>query len=213
MVLSQGGAGLLVSSVRTALEVHRADDWVCMRSDIHNAFNEAYRAETVKVFSETPSLQHMVAFTGVTLAPVIGLECGGKLWGTSGEGGVQGDPITGDEFSVTLKPSLVKLDLHAREGGSFAIAGADNVLHPCLRARGPYFSFSITGRLPGLPLSGQYGQGSTIGLVSATLPTLYLQLGSWIGSCGGSWKVAVAPRSLRLPLRTPAALTVCCQWT
>ena len=96
-----------------------------MKSDIHNAFNEAFQAETVKVFSETPSLQHMATFTGVTLAPFIGLECRSKLWGNSGEGGVQGDPITGDEFSVTLQPSLVKLDLHAREGGGFAIAGAD----------------------------------------------------------------------------------------
>ena len=57
----------------------------------------------MKVFSETPSLQHMATFTGVTLAPFIDLECGGKLWGKSGEGGVQGDPITGDKFCVTLQ--------------------------------------------------------------------------------------------------------------
>ena len=69
----------------------------------------------------------MAAFAGVTLAPNIGLECGGKLWGTSGEGGTQGDPKTGDEFCVTLQPSLVKLDAEIRVGGGFAIAGADNI--------------------------------------------------------------------------------------
>ena len=98
VVLSQGGAGLLVSSVRESLELKKGDNWVCVKLDISNAFNEVLRAETVKVFSEEPSLQHLAAFTGVTLAPYIGLESGGKLWGSSGEGGTQGDPKTGDEF-------------------------------------------------------------------------------------------------------------------
>ena len=77
---------------------------------ISNAFNEVLRDETVKVFLEEPSLQHQAAFTGVTLAPYIGLESGGNLWGRSGEGGTQGDPKTGDDFCVTIQPSLVKLD-------------------------------------------------------------------------------------------------------
>ena len=38
------------------------------------------------------------------------------------KGGTQGDPKTGDEFCVTIQPSLVKLDT---EG--FAIAGADDI--------------------------------------------------------------------------------------
>ena len=92
-----------------------------------NAFNKIYRAETVKVFSEEPSLQHLAASSAVTLSPYVGLECGGKLWGRSGEGGTQGDPKTGDEFSVTLQPTLVKLDTACREAGGFAMAGGDDV--------------------------------------------------------------------------------------
>ena len=87
VVLSQGGAGLLVSSVRESLEVKKGEDWVCFKVDIMNAFNEMLRAETVKVFSEEPSLQHMAAFTGITLAPYIGLEIGASC----GEGQVKGE--------------------------------------------------------------------------------------------------------------------------
>ena len=43
------------------------------------------------------------------------------------KGGTQGDPKTGDEFCVTIQPSLVKLDAACREAGGFAIAGADDI--------------------------------------------------------------------------------------
>ena len=95
----------------------------------------------------------MATFAGVTLAPNIGLECGGKLWGTSGEGGTQGDPKTGDEFCVTLQPSLVKLDAEIRVGGGFAIAGADNI-----------FGVGLRGTV--LPAVATFEQ--TISLVSAS---------------------------------------------
>ena len=127
VVLSQGGAALLVTSVRESLELHRDEDWVCVKLDIENAFNEVYRAETVKMFSDEVSLQHMASFTAVTLTPTIGLECGGKLWGSSGEVGTQGDPKTGDKFCVTLQPSLEKLDTDIRARGGFAMAGADDI--------------------------------------------------------------------------------------
>ena len=134
VVLSEGGAGILVFSVRESLEFKRQEDWVCIKMDIANAFNEVYRAETVKVFSEEPSLQHMTSFVGITLAPDIGLESGGKLWGSSPEGGTQGDPKTGDEFCVTLQPSLEKLDAASKVGGGFSIAGADDIF--CVGPRG-----------------------------------------------------------------------------
>ena len=85
------------------------------------------RAETVKVLSETPSLRHLAAFAGVTLAPLSGLECGGRLWGRSEDGGTQGDPITGDEFCTTLQPSLELLDSTCKAADGFAIAGADDI--------------------------------------------------------------------------------------
>ena len=40
---------------------------------------------------------------------------------------MQGDPKTGDEFSVTLQSSLVKLDAACKEAGGFTMAGADDV--------------------------------------------------------------------------------------
>ena len=73
------------------------------------------QVKTVKVFLKEPSLQHLAAFTGVTLAPYIGLESGGKLRGRSREGGTQGDPKTGDKFCLTIQPSLVKLYAACRE--------------------------------------------------------------------------------------------------
>ena len=170
VVLSQGGAALLITSVRESLELHFDEEWVCVKLDIQNAFNEVYRAETVKVFSEEASLQHMASFTAVTLAPTIGLECGGKLWGSSGEGGTQGDPKTGDEFCVTLQPSLEKLDTDIRAGGGFAMAGADDISE--VR--------SGTKRLSSTSCSGFCGRGETaMWTFSAVGENRVLLLGRW----------------------------------
>ena len=127
VVLSRGGAGLLITSVRESLELKKEDNYVCVKLDIQNAFNEVFRAETIKVLSEAESLQHLAAFAGVTLAPEHGLEFGGRLWGKAPEGGTQGDPKTGDEFCVTLQPSLELLDAECKAHGGFAMGGADDI--------------------------------------------------------------------------------------
>ena len=46
----------------------------------------------------------------------------------SGQGVAQGDPTSGDCFSVILQPSLVRLDSDCREGGGMARAGHDDIM-------------------------------------------------------------------------------------
>ena len=125
LVLSTAGASKLIFSVRELLETRR--DFVCLKLDIKNAYNETSRAETIKVLSEEPRLQHLASFAAATLAPAFGLEAGGIVWGKTEEGGTQGDPKTGDLFSVTFQPSVVLLDNACRVGGGAARAGADDV--------------------------------------------------------------------------------------
>ena len=127
LVLSQGGGSILVFSVRGVVEKivqgSEYEDWVAYKIDMKNAYNEMCRAETVKVVQEQPTLQHLETYMAVTLSPYSGLECGGRLWGRTGEGGTQGDPKTGDDFAVTLQPSLLLLDAACSEGGGLARAG------------------------------------------------------------------------------------------
>ena len=130
MVLSQGGGAKLVYTVRGLTELIKAgseyEDWAVVKIDIRNAFNEVCRAETLKVIENEPTLQHLTSYTAVTLAPESGLECGGKLWGRTDEGGTQGDTKTGDDFAVTLQPSILKLDNECSQSGGLARAGADD---------------------------------------------------------------------------------------
>ena len=117
--LSSAGASKLVISVRAQLEERR--DFICMKLDLKNAFNEMSRAAIVEAFEAEPSLRHLAAFYGITLAPTTALEAGGIVFGEGGEGEAQGDPKAGAGFCVGLQPSLVKLDSDCREGGGSAI--------------------------------------------------------------------------------------------
>ena len=132
LVLTQGGGSILVFSVQGVVEKimqgSEYDDWVAYKIDMRNAYNEMYRAETIKVMQEQPTLQHLATYSAVTLSPYSGLECGGRLWGRTIEGGTQGDPKTGDDFATTLQPSLLLLDAACGEGGGLARAGADDVI-------------------------------------------------------------------------------------
>ena len=123
LVLTQGGGSILVFSVQGVVEKmmqgSEYDDWVAYKIDMRNAYNEMYRAETIKVMQEQPTLQHLATYSAVTLSPYSGLECGGRLWGRTIEGGTQGDPKTGDDFATTLQPSLLLLDAACGEGGGW----------------------------------------------------------------------------------------------
>ena len=130
MVLTEGGGCKLVFSVRGMVELIKPgtmyEDWVVVKIDIKNAYNETCRAETVKIMQSEESLEHLACYTAATLAPHSGLECGGKLIGTTGEGGTQGDSRTTDDFVITLQPSLVRLDTACKQEGGQASGGADD---------------------------------------------------------------------------------------
>ena len=90
------------------------------------------RRAVLDVLSQEESLRHLVTFAGAILSPVAPLETGGKIWGETAEGMGQGDPPSGDLFSVGLHPDLLELDRACSEGGGQARAGHDDVF-----AQGP----------------------------------------------------------------------------
>ena len=103
------------------LESHR--DFVCFRIDLRNAFNEISRRAVLDVLASEPSLSHLVSFAALMLAPEAALETGGKVWGKTSEGLVQGDTPSGDLFAIGLQPDLVELDRACRQGGGQSIGG------------------------------------------------------------------------------------------
>ena len=123
--MSVAGAQKFVISVRSLLNHRR--DFICVKIDFRNAYNELSRRAIVDAFVNEPTLRHLAHFCAVTLAPVSGLEAGGTLWGEGGEGGTQGDPAASMEFCVGLQRFLVLLDEGCKAGGGMARAGADDV--------------------------------------------------------------------------------------
>ena len=123
--MSVAGAQKLVTSVRALLNHRR--DFICVKIDFRNAYNEMSRRAIIEAFVEEPTLRHLAHFCAVTLAPFSGLEAGGQLWGEGGEGATQGDPAASMEFCVGLQRFLVLLDTACKAGGGMARAGADDV--------------------------------------------------------------------------------------
>ena len=74
-----------------------------------------------------PTLSHLSSFTAAILTPEVALETAGVRLGRAGQE-AQGDPPSGDCFSVGLQPSLVRLDSDCREGGGMARAGHDDIM-------------------------------------------------------------------------------------
>ena len=90
------------------------------------------RRAVIDVLEAEDSLKHFVTFAATILSPVAALESAGKVWGETGEGMGQGDPPSGDLFSVGIHPDLVELDRACSVGGGQARAGHDDVF-----AQGP----------------------------------------------------------------------------
>ena len=67
----------------------------------------------LEVIVETPSLEGLGTFTAAVLVPEVSLEAGGQVWGTSGTGAVQGDPVSGTFQACGIQPSRVTLDRSA----------------------------------------------------------------------------------------------------
>ena len=85
--MSQAGGGKLIHSVRMLAEERR--DFVVVKLDMKNAFNEVSRASIIERLEDEPSLQHLAWHAATLLAPASGLESGGQLWGEAQEGTTQ----------------------------------------------------------------------------------------------------------------------------
>ena len=123
---SQAGAAKLIHSIRGLLSQH--PDWVCIAADIKNCYNEFSRRAVLNVILSAPELAHLATFSAAILAPVNALESAGEVWGSTGMGLCQGDPMSGMLQAIGMQPDLVELDMECLQGGGgVARAGADDV--------------------------------------------------------------------------------------
>ena len=114
--MSIAGGAKLVHAVRMMLEMNR--NFVCIKLDFRNAFNEVFRFRIVEAFEEVMSLKHLACHAATLLAPGSGLESRGILWGESLEGATQGHPESGPYFSVAIQKYVVRVNaMLAAQGG------------------------------------------------------------------------------------------------
>ncbi len=114
----------MVHTVRMMLEDNQ--DFICIKLDFRNAFNEVSRACIIEVLEKESSLNHLAAHAATILAPSNGLESGGVLWGQSSEGATQGDPESGPYFCIAMQEYVVKADIFLNEHGGCARFGWDD---------------------------------------------------------------------------------------
>ena len=88
VALSKAGGGKLVNSVRMLSEERR--DFVVIKIDMRNAFNEVSRTAMIETLEKEPTLQH-IAWHAATVVALYG----GQLWGEAKEGTAPGDPDSG----------------------------------------------------------------------------------------------------------------------
>ena len=122
--MSISGGGKLVFSVRMLLEDRK--DFVAVKIDMRNAFNEVSRAAIVEALEEEPTLQHLAWLAAVVLAPSTGLESGGKKWGRSAEGTAQGDPLSAPFFNVAWHRYVRELNATLMSSGGLARFSMDD---------------------------------------------------------------------------------------
>ena len=101
-------------------------DFICIKLDFKNAFNEVYRSRIIEVLENEPSLQHLAAHAATILAPSSGLESRGVLWGESNEGTTQGDPESGPYFCIAMQEYVRKADRSLDSSGGGARFGWDD---------------------------------------------------------------------------------------
>ena len=123
--MSRAGAQKLVFSIRSLLNAR--PDFICVKIDCRNAYNEQSRRSCIDAFADEPTLRHLAHFCAVTLAPINGLETSGKIWGEAPEGDTQGDSAASMRFCVALHSSLLLLDAACNAGGGMVRAGADDI--------------------------------------------------------------------------------------
>ena len=122
--MSVAGAAKLVHSIRMTLEKH--PNFICVKLDFRNAFNEISRARVVEALEEEESLSHLAQFAGMLLAPVSGLESGGQVWGRAEDGTTQGDPLSGPFFCVSIHKDVRVADSSLSRAGGMVRCGWDD---------------------------------------------------------------------------------------
>ena len=95
-------------------------NYVVVKLDMKNAFNEVSRASIIEAIETEPTLQHLSSFAAIVLAPASGLEHMGKLWGETGEGETQGDPKASPFFCLSWHKHVKELDQTVKEAGGLA---------------------------------------------------------------------------------------------
>ena len=110
------------------LKLEANPDFIWVKLDLKNAFNQIARAAIVENLLSTPVLQHVAWFEASVLAPESGLQVKGALWGTAAEGETQGDPKASFMFNVGIQPQLRLLDTTLAQAGGMARSGMDDVV-------------------------------------------------------------------------------------
>ena len=122
--MSVSGGGKLVFSVRMLAEERK--DFVVVKIDMKNAFNEISRAAVIEALEADESLCHLAWHAATVLAPSSGLETGGNRWGGSAEGTAQGDPLSAPFFNVAWHKHVRNLNRTLNDHGGMARFGMDD---------------------------------------------------------------------------------------
>ena len=122
--MSKAGGAKLVHCVRMVMEQN--PEFICLKLDFKNAFNEVFRARVVEALEEEDTLRHLASHAATLLAPSSGLESRGSLWGEAHEGTTQGDPESGPYFNVAIQKYVKAADEELATSGGFARFGWDD---------------------------------------------------------------------------------------
>ena len=110
---SKAGAHKLVTAVRSMSEQNKG--FVLIKLEIKNIHSQLSRSAVVKELSSIPSLKHLAQYSAATLTSNTVLVSRGSIWGEEGDGEMQGNPMAGLRFSVSLQKDLLFLNNEVAE--------------------------------------------------------------------------------------------------
>ena len=119
--MSVAGAAKLVHCIRMTMENHA--EFICVKLDFKNAFNEIWRSRVVLALEEEETLYHLAQFAAILQSPASGLESKGVIWGEAAEGVTQGDPTSGLFFCVGIHKFVRKADAQLMKRGGMMRCG------------------------------------------------------------------------------------------
>ena len=117
-----GGLSLLVVGIQLVLELH--PDWVVVKLDLKNAYNEIKRAAVLARLAESDSLHSLIPLTRAVYqgANDVYLASNGLRLADyqCAEGVHQGDPLSSAQFCAAIHPEVRQLDAELRDSGGSA---------------------------------------------------------------------------------------------